>query len=318
MGGIPNERNWQSTMNHWLRSLLFRTPILGRKIRSWHAAFELGDQLSLGGYYSPIASEISIAKHARIDLQRRDPVRRDAMGLDGIEVRVDRQIEFLQRLESENRFALGWIKRYQRGNDFFQHMDAMMLHAMISTHRPRRIVEIGSGFSTLAILDSLDANQLTETTLTLIEPHPERLFSCVSTEDRERFELLQRPLSMDDVERCASLQANDLLLVDSSHVYKVGSDVQILFETIYPRLGRDVLLHIHDVFFPFEYPASWMTRGHHFNEAYVLRAFLQFNRSFEIVFWNDLIKHLADYSVPDSLHCPANDLSTSIWLRKCD
>jgi len=303
-------------MRNSFRALLFRIPFLGSKIQPWYAAAEQTYRLGLGDYYSPIASDEAIQQHARFDLDNRATITPAEAQFPAIDVNLQRQLETLHILGSSGTVNTTWMSRYQRGNNFFQHMDAIILHAMISRFRPQRIIEIGSGFSTLAILDSLVANGLVETSLTLIEPNPERLLACASDDDQERFQLLRRPLQIDDLELVKQLTAGDLLLVDSSHVYKIGSDVQLLFESFYPQLQRGVLLHIHDVFFPFDYPASWLRRGHHFNEAYVLRSFLQYNRSFEILFWNDLIKHLADTPLPDELSLGDQDISTSIWLRR--
>lgn len=193
-----------------------------------------------------------------------------------------------------------------------------MLHAMISLFRPAKIIEIGSGFSSLAILDSLEANQLSDTTVTLIEPNPERLLAHLSASDRDRFNFLTRPLENENLKLVEELQGNDLLLVDSSHVYKVGGDVQRLFEVFYPALNPGVLLHIHNVFFPFDYPASWLRRGDHMNEAYVLRSFLQYNCEFEILLWNDFVKHASEIILPSELDFGQSDISTSIWLRRAN
>ena len=80
-----------------------------------------------------------------------------------------------------------------------------------------------------------------------------------------------------------TLEANDILFIDSSHVLKVGSDVHHLFAEVLPALKPGVYTHFHDIFFPFEYPYAWIQEGRYWTEAYALRAFLQFNTTFEIV-----------------------------------
>jgi hypothetical protein len=112
------------------------------------------------------------------------------------------------------------------------------------------------------------------------------------------------------------LMESDVLFVDSSHVVKVGSDVLDLFFRILPRLKSGVYIHFHDIFHPFEYPKEWIINGKAWNEAYLLRAFLQYNDSFEIVFFNTFL----EFFHPGRFHrdmplCMKNP-GGSIWLRK--
>ncbi len=303
-------------MNNKLRTALLGMPYLGPRLRQWLAAAEELERLKPGDFYSPIASDETIEAYARFDVCGTRVINLGETRLSAVEIDTNAQCELLQQFERDGLLATDWMKRYA-DNEFFHRMDAAILHAMISHHKPKRIIEIGSGFSTLAILDSLEANKLDNTELTLIEPFPERLLNNISSPDLRRFKLLQRPLEAADISDICQLQYDDLLLVDSSHVYKIGSDVQLLFESIYPALEQGVLLHIHDVFFPFDYPASWLRRGHHYNEAYVLRTFLQFNRSFEILLWNNLMRHLSGRPFPACLRPPENQIACSIWLRRC-
>lgn len=301
-----------------LHHLLFKIPVVGKKLRRWYDASVRLEQLNIGDFTSPIASNETIKEFARIDLANRTPITDAESQLPSIKLNLEGQKRLLDEFTEKEWISANWINRYPVGNDFYQRLDAMMLHAMISRFRPAKIIEIGSGFSSLAILDSLEANQLLDTTVTLIEPNPERLLAHLSASDRDRFHLLTRPLENKDLKRVEELQGNDLLLVDSSHVYKVGSDVQRLFEVFYPALNPGVLLHIHDVFFPFDYPASWLRRGDHMNEAYVLRSFLQYNSEFEILLWNDFVKHASEITLPSGLDFGESDISTSIWLRRTD
>ena len=299
----------------YIRWLSLRVPFIGTRLRRWQAASELIERLEPGDYYSPIASDQEISLHARVDFAPGRTIQRSELQMRGICLDPDTQVKLLKQFEEAGYFKLEWMNRYSK-NEFFHSMDAIVLHSMISRYRPRRIIEIGSGFSTLAILDSLDANSLHETKPLLIEPFPERLLENVGAEDSDRFELRRRPLATGDLTEIQSLKANDLLIVDSSHIYKIGSDVQLLFEHMIPVLSEGVVVHFHDVFFPFDYPASWLLRGHHYNEAYVLRSFLQFNQCFEILLWNDLMKHLSDTDVPTTVLQPQDQIACSFWLRR--
>jgi hypothetical protein len=120
-----------------------------------------------------------------------------------------------------------------------------------------------------------------------------------------------------------ALQANDILFVDSSHVVKVGSDVAwILFE-ILPCLAPGVIVHFHDIPYPFEYPLHWLHAGRAWNEAYVLRAFLQFNADFEIRFFNDFMTTFHGDAVrermPAAMKSSSFELTvpaSSLWLAR--
>lgn len=129
--------------------------------------------------------------------------------------------------------------------------------------------------------------------------------------------LIQAPLQTVPLERFALLEQGDVLFVDSTHVAKTGSDVNYLFFEIFPRLNKGVMVHIHDIFYPFDYPAEWIeVEGRSWNEAFVLRAFLQFNDAFEIVFFN----HFASLAFHEEMSRILPDFMRnsggSIWLRK--
>ena len=114
------------------------------------------------------------------------------------------------------------------------------------------------------------------------------------------------------------LQANDILFIDSTHVLKIGSDVQYEYLEILHRLNPGVLIHLHDIFWPAEYPRKWvMTEKRFWNEAYLAQAFLAFNDSFEIL-WAGSYLHL---NYPDKLKAafpsydPAKVCHGSLWLQ---
>ena len=111
-----------------------------------------------------------------------------------------------------------------------------------------------------------------------------------------------------------ALSANDILFVDSTHVSKTGSDVNHLFFEILPRLASGVLVHLHDIFFPFEYPQDWVLGGRSWNEIYMLRAFLQYNNAFRIVFMNTFLEHFHESRFADRMPLCLKNRGGSIWL----
>ena len=208
--------------------------------------------------------------------------------------------------------------RYYYDNGYYLHSDAIVLYSMIRRFRPKRIVEIGAGFSSAAMLDSLDSLGDYDTKLTLIEPFPDRLRSLLRSEDYDRCTILEQRLEDVDLSIVDQLGEHDILFVDSSHVCKIGSDVNRIILDILPRLHSKVLIHFHDVFFPFEYPKSWVLDWNAFgwNEDYFLRAFLMYNTSFEIVFFNTFLEqfHKERFmtTMPDCLKNPGG----SLWIWK--
>jgi predicted O-methyltransferase YrrM len=191
-----------------------------------------------------------------------------------------------------------------------------MLRAVIAAERPRRIVEIGSGFSTACMLDSLDHFGLKQTRITCIEPFSARLRSVLRPGDEARVEIIERPVQGMALETFARLEANDILFIDSTHVLKTGSDVHYELFHILPVLKTGVLVHFHDCRYPFEYPAEFIfERNYSWNEAYALRAFLMYNAKFRVFFYNSLFarrfRDLAAAACPAFLRNPGS----SIWLK---
>jgi hypothetical protein len=156
--------------------------------------------------------------------------------------------------------------------------------------------------------------------LTFVEPESGRLRKLLKPDDHQAVTIIERRIQQIDLSIIEELAANDILFVDSSHVSKAGSDVNhILFELL-PRLKSGVLVHFHDIRYPFEYPKEWFELGVSWNEAYLVRAFLQFNQTFRIRFWNDyMLRFHADairQRMPLCLGEPAFGVHGSLWLQR--
>jgi predicted O-methyltransferase YrrM len=241
--------------------------------------------------------------------------------IPGLDLRDQQQVELLQALSSyyaELPFpaAATGSTRYHYENDFFSYGDAIILFSMLRHFRPRRVLEIGAGFSSALLLDTSELFFGEALELTFVEPNPERLLSLLKNPAEAKPHLIQKRIQDTDLSIVDSLQENDLLFVDSSHVLKVGSDVGHIIFQILPRLRRGVLIHFHDIPWPFEYPREWLVRGIIWNEAYILRAFLQYNSAFQILYFNaymdSLHRELLGQSMPLCLQNPGG----SLWLKK--
>jgi len=206
--------------------------------------------------------------------------------------------------------------RYYFSNPYFSYGDGIILYSMLRHRKPRRIVEVGSGFSSAVMLDTNDRFCNRAITMTFIDPFPQRLLSLLTEEDAARHEVISDVVQNVPLDRFTSLGANDVLFIDSSHVAKAGSDVVHLITSVLPRLHRGVLIHFHDVFWPFEYPEAWIRAGRAWNEDYLLKAFLQFNAAFKVLFFNSYLA--THHRVAAERHLPLfmKNPGGGLWIEK--
>jgi hypothetical protein len=185
-------------------------------------------------------------------------------------------------------------------NGQFGGTDALALYCMVRYLRPQTVIEIGSGYSTRLSLAAIRANRFGR--VLCVEPYPDDAFdplrgSLLRTGAPE-LELIEERVEHLGVGLFQDLVAGDVLFIDSSHVARIGSDVNFLFFEVLPRLAPGVAVHVHDVFLQGEYPRSWVVEEHRFwNEAYLLRAFLTFNTEFEVL----LANHYLGQKYPERL-----------------
>jgi hypothetical protein len=268
-----------------------------------------------GHFYSPIPSLEQVReREARIW----PPPPRT---LAGIDLREAQQLELLDRLvpyyaeqpwTDERREGL----RYQFDNPNFSYGESIFLYALLRHLKPARMIEIGSGHSSCATLDTNDRFLDGSMKVTFIEPYPQLLESLMLPGDRASVEMVASAVQDVPTDSYASLEAGDVLFVDSTHVAKVGSDVNhILFEVL-PSLRSGVYVHFHDIYFPFEYPKEWVYQGRAWNEAYVLRAFLQHNDAYEIVLFGSFLSAFHRPWLAERMPLVARNPGSSLWLRK--
>jgi len=235
-----------------------------------------------GHYYSPIADLKDVkSNHDRLFNRAIDEV-------PGVALRRDEQMKLLAELQpfyDEQPFAEAASPdlRFYLDNDWFRHADALSLYMLMRRLKPRRIVEVGSGYSSSVMLDTRDRFPAGDLKLTFIDPETDRLMGLLKPQDRATSTIIADKVQNVGLDVFESLEADDILFIDSSHVSKIGSDVNFLFFEVLPRLQPGVYVHVHDVVYPFEYPEKWVYDGWAWNEAYLLRAFLMFNDRFEIV-----------------------------------
>jgi hypothetical protein len=256
-----------------------------------------------GHYYSPIPDmgEIESRHEQLFDRRRRE--------VPGIDLREADQLQWLEACRDSLEEAPRRWRRFKANNGFFSDGDACIAAAMVRHVHPAHVIEVGSGFSSAAMLDANESWLGGTSRFTFIEPYPERLLGVLGAQASEH-EVIVDQVQNVPVSRFQALRANDILFIDSSHVAKIGSDVNYLVAEVLPALASGVIVHVHDIFWPFEYQQRFVRDGWAWNEAYVLRAFLQFNARFEIVYFADFIAQCH----PERIMPAMRDVS-SLWLR---
>lgn len=195
--------------------------------------------------------------------------------------------------------------------------DSIILRAMIQHFRPKQIIAVGSGWSSACMLDTISNDASLSTNITFIDPFPAVLEKTMWPTDKQRSRVIATAVQKVPLEEFEKLQNNDLLFIDSTHVVKTGSDVVYELCEILPRLNPGVVIHFHDIFYPFEYGYVWaVEQNRSWNELYALRNFLAFNDRFEVVFFNDMFAQLRKNVL--AADCPAflKNSSGSIWLQR--
>ena len=166
-------------------------------------------------------------------------------------------------------------------NGYFDGFDAAVYYSIIRHLKPSQVIEVGGGYSTRIAQKALVRNrdQGNEGKLICIEPNPEPRLP----DTRFDFDLIEKPVQEIEVDFFSSLKANDILFIDSTHTVKFGSDVCYAFLDILPKLSSGVWVHVHDIFFPHDYPPEWLIEKRlALNEQYLLEAFLAFNDEFSV------------------------------------
>lgn len=207
-------------------------------------------------------------------------------------------------------------RRFHLDNPSYAHFDAIMLYCMLRETRPRRVIEIGSGFSSAAMLDVNEQVFAGAMEFTFIDPDMSRLRPLLRENDARRCTLMERRVQEVPLEVFAALGENDVLFIDSSHVSKVGSDVNRLFFEVFPALAPGVSLHIHDITGTLEYPREWHDEGRAWNEQYLLRAFLMYNPAFRIELLTGWIFNTRREWLQAHMPLCARGGGGQIWLRK--
>jgi hypothetical protein len=244
--------------------------------------------------------------------------------LAGLAFDTEAQLDWLRRDLAPHlgeltapRAGLAYGDAFPLDNGYYSGLDAVVLHAALRRLKPRRVIEVGGGYSTMVLagVAARNAAEGAPCEVVSIDPEPRRplpppLAAAVRVDRRSAAAV---PLA----ELC-SLAGGDVLFVDSSHTVKRGSEVNYLVLEVLPRLAAGVVVHFHDVFLPFDYPREWFVRGSFLAEQYLVHAFLLGNPAYEVLF----AAHAVAHAHPDSLRALVPGVTISppgpaaLWLRR--
>lgn len=247
--------------------------------------------------------------------------------LVGVDISEQNQIQFLSQISSRYKDEYDSFPKseaqqpyhYYINNGWFQSVDGETLYCMVRHFKPKKIIEVGSGYSTYltaqAILENEQENGY-RGELIAVDPYPNEV---VKSGFPGLSRLIPAKVEETDLLMYDELKENDILFIDTSHVLRIGGDVQYEYLEILPRLNKGVIVHIHDIFLPAEYPRKWVLEMHRFwNEQHLLQAFLAFNKAFEIL-WAGYYMHLKH---PEKLEKAFNSYDRmttspqSFWIRR--
>ena len=243
--------------------------------------------------------------------------------LPGVDFNAQEQLALLKTFSFTDELRQFPVKkrhgdRFYYDNDSFCSGDSEILYSMIRSKKPRRLVEIGCGFSTLMIQKAIvknkeEANYLCQHIC--IEPFENKWLEELDTE------LMRKKVEDVDKELFTSLEANDILFIDSSHVIRPQGDVLFEYLEILPILNPGVIVHIHDIFTPKDYPKEWLVDQFKlWNEQYLLEAFLSHNKAYKILGALNYLKHHFPKELSECCPILADQIHIrepgSFWIQK--
>ena len=295
----------------WLKKAEIRHFPLARKLLIRIGIWPIQDH-----YYEPLFNP----KHLRCSL-------REDRYLPGVDLQEDKQLLLLESLNYKDELSEFPVEGKADGevtffyNNFsYVYGDAEILYSMVRKNKPNRIIEIGSGYSSLMIQNAIETNKKEDDRYNCehicIEPYEMPwLEKKPMTVVRKKLEEVSRDLFL-------QLEENDILFIDSSHIIRPQGDVLVEYLEILPILKKGVIVHIHDIFTPKDYLDSWVYDGVKlWNEQYLLEAFLYGNKYYEVMFASNYMRH-HHYDLMKE-HFPMLDKQPipepgSFWMRKVE
>lgn len=240
--------------------------------------------------------------------------------LFGIEMKDREQLDLISKfIKYQTEYnSIPALKSKKKEYEFFlnnlafDNVDALNYYNVIRHFKPKTIIEIGSGQSTKIAAKACLINKTTK--LISIEPYPQKIlvkgFPGLN-------KLITKKVENVNINIFKKLSNNDILFIDSSHVISTGGDVIYEFLHILPQLKKGVIIHIHDIFFPFDYPLPWILDEKRFwTEQYLVQALLTYSKGFKILLANNYLcykyKNELRKIYPNIPHISGG----SLWIQK--
>jgi GT2 family glycosyltransferase len=239
----------------------------------------------------------------------------------GVDLREEAQLELLGKLERyypDMPFRPEKVAglRYFFENADYSYSDAIFLHCLLRHVRPKRVIVVGCGNSSCALLDTSERFLDGQPRITFLGPSADLLESLVSPAERARLDIRRTVLQDLDPSLFDELGPGDVLFVDTSNFLETGTDANWVFGEVLPRIRPGVLVHVHRIFYPFEYPIGWVRPERSWNECYAMRSFLQFNASFRIVIWNAFLEQFHEERLAKTMPLCLEDRGGGIWIER--
>lgn len=193
--------------------------------------------------------------------------------------------------------------------------DAAVYASMLRHLTPRRVVEVGSGYSSAVALDVRERYGL-DLALTFVEPYTARLQGLLKPSDRTTTTIREEFVQDTPLSVFAALEPGDVLFIDSTHVLKAGSDVEHLYFRVLPSLPDGVVVHVHDCFWPWQYREEWLRAHRDWNELYFLHAYLHGNAAWRVLLFNDWVWRTQASLVSRYLPAASGERPGGLWLQK--
>ena len=268
-------------------------------------------------YSSPIPDTRELRKKFNLWYKESD--------LTGIDMNIEEQLKLLNTLQTYqtecDKLSYGEVASHGFGPGYGE-VESHILHSMVRYLKPHTIVEVGSGVSTSFSVNALSLNKRgdgTNSKMICIEPYPRSQLEKIQGECQ--IQIIPKLVQDVDIDFFKILDEGDILFIDSSHMVKVASDVNFLYLDVLPNLRKGVVIHIHDIPFPYSTPdpEQWIFGAHQFwTESALLQAFLTYNSAFKIL----LCSSYLHYKKPKELgsvfkiYDPVRHFPSSIWLQK--
>ena len=320
--GLLHREPEDMVLKYWVDALakLTHAEILERFFNCEEFAQRSKERLFVppGHFYSPIVNVAEAEAHLR-----RVEAQGTPEGVPGINIDREQMVRTWHKLLPFMRSAPfgenpGSGLRYGFVNPAYSWGDASVLHAMLRMNHPKKVIEIGSGWSSACTIDTVESYLSGDCDLTFIEPYPQLLKELLGeTPTRAMIRILEREVQQVSLDTFESLQAGDILFIDSTHVLRTGSDVCYELFEILPRLSPGVWVHFHDMFWPFEYLRIWVIEENRsWNELYAVRAFLTDNAHWRVAMFNDyfakLERDLIESTYPKFNRNPGG----ALWIQR--